>query len=217
MREIDINNWERYRNFEFFKNFSNTTYGMNVRMDVTKLVKHAKENNESFFIDLLYIVLKGLNSVDEMKMRLVNDKPVIYDDINPAFTVMTRTGTYENVRFKNSHDFKDFYEIAHKYIEAAKEQVSIKKDDYNPKDCYDEYYITCAPWVDYTHISHPIPDDKGSQSIPRICWGKYSCNDNRYALTLNITVSHMFVDGYPLSMTFNTIQDLLDDVQNILK
>ncbi len=46
MKEIDINNWERYRNFLFFKEFSNTTYGMNVRMDVTKLVKHGKEKKE---------------------------------------------------------------------------------------------------------------------------------------------------------------------------
>ena len=217
MKEIDINNWERYRNFLFFKEFSNTTYGMNVRMDVTNLVKHVKEKKESFFFDLLYIVLKGLNSVDEMRMRLVDDKPLIYDDINPAFTVMTLANTYENVRFKNDINFSSFYETAHEYIENAKRQLNISKDDYNPKDCYDEYYITCAPWVDFTHISHPIPDDKGSQSIPRICWGKYVKNDNRYELTLNITVSHMFVDGYPLSKVFDNIQEMLDDVENILK
>ena len=81
MKEVELLNWHRLKTYEWFKNFSNSTYSMNVRMDVTKLVKHAKQNKESFFIDLLYIVLKGLNSVDEMRMRLVNDKPVIFDDI----------------------------------------------------------------------------------------------------------------------------------------
>ena len=102
MKKIELENWSRNKTFEWFKSFSNTTYSMNVKMDVTALLKHVKDVNESFFIDLLYIVLKGLNSVDEMRMRLVNNDPVIYDDINPAFTVMTEIGTFENVRFDPS-------------------------------------------------------------------------------------------------------------------
>ena len=66
-------------------------------------------------------------------------------------------------------------------------------------------------------MTHPIPDDKASQCVPRICWGKYTENNGRYELTLNITVSHMFVDGYPLANVFNNIQDLLDRVNEVLK
>lgn len=217
MKEIDILNWDRFKTYEWFKDFSNSTYGMNVRMDVTRLVKHAKDNNESFFIDLLYIVVKGLNSIDEMRMRLVNNKPVIFDDINPAFTVMTKAGTFENVRHENKNSFKEFYEISKINIEAAKEQLEIKKENYNPENCYNEYYITCTPWVDFINTSHPIPDDKASQCIPRICWGKYKENNGKYELTLNITVSHIFVDGFPLAKAFNKIQEYLDNVDEILK
>lgn len=217
MREIELLNWDRIKTYEWFKDFSNSTYGMNVRMDVTTLVKYAKQNNESFFIDLLYIVLKGLNSVEEMRMRLVDDKPVIFDDINPAFTVMTKTGTFENVRHQNNSVFKEFYKISSEKIEIAKEQLEIKKDDYNPKDCYNEYYITCVPWVDFTEFNHPIPDDIASQCIPRICWGKYVEKDGKYELTLNITVSHIFVDGFPLATVFNKIQEYLNKAEEILK
>lgn len=217
MKEIDINNWERLKNYEWFKKFSNSTYGMNVKMDVTKLVKHVKDNKESFFIDLLFIVLKGLNSVAEMRIRLINNEPVIYDDINPAFTVMTRANTYKNVRFNNCKDFKEFYRIAHECIENAKKDTDVSKDEYNPENCYNEYYITCTPWVNFESVTHPIPDDKASQCVPRICWGKYTENDGRYELTLNITVSHMFVDGLPLANVFNNIQDLLDRVNEVLK
>lgn len=217
MREIELLNWDRIKTYEWFKGFSNSTYGMNVRMDVTTLVKYAKQNNESFFIDLLYIVLKGLNSVEEMRMRLVDDKPVIFDDINPAFTVMTKTGTFENVRHQNNSVFKEFYKISSEKIEIAKEQLEIKKDDYNPKDCYNEYYITCVPWVDFTEFNHPIPDDIASQCIPRICWGKYVEKDGKYELTLNITVSHIFVDGFPLATVFNKIQEYLNKAEEILK
>ena len=88
---------------------------------------------------------------------------------------------------------------------------------YNHQNCYNEYYITCVPWVDFTQFTHPIPDDKSSQCIPRICWGKYVEQDGKYELTLNITVSHIFVDGYPLAQTFNKIQELLNNVDEILK
>lgn len=217
MKELNIEQWDRYKTFNWFKSFSNSTYSMNVKMDVTNLLNHTRQNGESFFIDLLYIVLNGLNSIQEMRMRLVDDKPVIFDDINPAFTVMTDLGTFENVRFKNCREFEQFYELAFENIESAKKQTQIKRENYNPENCYDEYYITCVPWVDFTQFTHPIPDDISSQCIPRICWGKYTEKDGKYFLMLNITVSHIFVDGYPLSQTFNKIQELLDCADDTLK
>ena len=67
MREIDVEGWERLKTYEWFKSFSNSTYSMNVKMDVTALIKHVKRTKESFFIDLLYLVVKGLNSIEEMR------------------------------------------------------------------------------------------------------------------------------------------------------
>lgn len=217
MKEIDINNWNREKTYNWFKTFPDSTYGFNVTMDITKLLKHTKSKNESFFINFLYIVVKGLNSIEEMRMRLIDDTPVIFEDINPAFTVMTKTGTFENVRFKNCNDYNEFYRIAFEKIEKSKNQTAIEKEDYNPKNCYDEYYITCTPWINFTSMTHPIPNDKSSQCIPRICWGKYFEENGKYKLNLNITVSHIFVDGYPLSATFNKIQELLDKADEILK
>ena len=89
MKEIDINNLPRRKTYEWFRNFKNPTYSLTVTMDVTKLVNHTKNTHESFFIDMLYIVTKSLNSVSELRMRFVEDKPVIYDEINPAITVLT--------------------------------------------------------------------------------------------------------------------------------
>lgn len=214
MKEIDIKNSGRENTYNWFKTFSNSTYSCNVVMDLTNLIKYVKENNKSFFITLLYVVVKGLNSIDEMRMHLVDDKAVIYDDINPAITVMTKTGTFENVRFKNKDNYNEFYKVAHEKIDKVKNMDKIESEDYNPENCYDEYYITCLPWVEFTQLTHPIPDDKASQCIPRICWGKYYEENGRYKMNLNITVSHIFVDGYPLSKTFIKIQEILDNIED---
>lgn len=45
-----------------------------------------------FFLTLFIFVCKAINEIDEMRMRLVNDKPVIYDKINTGFTAMTDAG-----------------------------------------------------------------------------------------------------------------------------
>ncbi len=34
---------------------------------------------------MLYIVVKALNSVDNLRMRFENNEPVLYDEINPCY------------------------------------------------------------------------------------------------------------------------------------
>ena len=216
MKEIDIKNWNRYKQYKWFSKFSNPTYGMNVELDVTDLVDYVKKENKSFFVCFLYVLLKGLNSVDEMKIRYVDNKVVMFDDINPAYTVMTEANTFENVSSKNYHDFNEFYEKTKLDVENAKHQKKVK-ENYNEGRGFDEYYITCVPWINFSGLTHPIPDDKSSQVVPRVCFGKYHLENDRYKMVLNITVSHEFVDGYPLSQVFINIQNYLDDIFNILK
>lgn len=217
IKEINIEKLPRKKTYEWFKSFSNSTYGITKNLDVTSLVKHTKDNQESFFINMLYIVVNALNSVEELKMRFKDNKPVIYDDINPAITVMTKSEIFENVRFINKHNYKDFYNIAKEEIDKAKNQSKLNNNSYNLLNDWNEYYITCLPWTSFTGISHPIPDDIHSQVVPRICWGKYTKNNNKYEISLNITVSHIFVDGYHLSKVFNKIEDLLNNIDDILK
>lgn len=216
MKEIDLKNWNRYKQYKWFSTFRDATYGITKELDVTELVKYTKNNNKSFFVCFLYILMQGLNSVEEMRIRNVNGKIILYDDIDPAYTVMTDAGTFENVVSKNYPEFPKFYEETKKDLDAAKKLTKVK-DSYNDSKEYKEYYITCVPWIDFSSLTHPIPDDKESQAVPRICFGKYHLEGDRYKMKLNVTVSHEFVDGYPLSKVFINIEELLDNISNILK
>lgn len=215
--KIDPKEWNRNKQFEWFKGFSNSTYGVTKKMDITNLIKYTKENNKSFFISMMYLVVQSLNSIPQMRMRYEQDGLYIYDEINPAYTIMTKSGDFENVRHENYNVFSRFYEVAHKYIEETKSQTKLTKENYNPEECYNEYYITSLPWISINNINHPIPDDKMNASIPRICWDKYQLINDRYEINLNITVNHMFVDGYPLAQAFIKIEEFLNDVEEVLK
>ena len=216
MHEIDLENWNRYTQYKWFSSFSNPTYSINKEIDVTNLVKYVKSENKSFFVSFLYILTKGLNSVDELRIRYVNGKVIMYDDINPAYTVMTKSGTFENVSSNNYDKFNDFYKNIKADVDESKLKEKIK-GSYNDNNLYNQYYITCLPWIDFSGLTHPIPDDFESLSVPRVCFGKYKLVDDRYLMMLNINVNHAFVDGYPLSQVFINIQNMLDNLSDTLK
>ena len=89
---IDLDNFKKRKQYNWFKTFSNPCYGLNVKMDVTEVVKYSKETKTSFFINVLYLITIGLNSVEEMRLREVDGEIRLYDTINPTFTVMTNSG-----------------------------------------------------------------------------------------------------------------------------
>ena len=204
---IDLNNFNKRKQYNWFKTFSNPCYGLNVKMDVTEVVKYSKQTNTSFFINILYLITIGLNSIDEMRLREVNGEIRLYDTINPTFTVMTKTGIYENAGFEMVENYNEFYNTAKKVIDNVKNQESVK-ESFNDSLLFNDYYMTCLPWISIESMTHPLCDNNfESSSCPRICWDKYVEVDDKYYMTLNITVSHCFVDGYPLSCAFKNIQE----------
>ena len=217
VEKIDVEKMNRRKTYEWFKTFKNPTYGVNVNLDVTKLVKYTKETNSSFFINFLFILVKCLNKVPQMRERIVNGEPVLYDVCNPGITVLTKNDTFENVRFSYVDNYHEFYNIAKENIDKAKNEEVLSNESYNLENCWNEYYITSLPWINFTSVTHPIPDDESSLSVPRICIGKYVLNDNKYVMPFNITVSHVFVDGYHIYKVLKKIEDRLDNIYDIFK
>lgn len=213
---IKVEELKKINQYNWFKQFSNPCYGFNVKMDVTNVVKYSKETKTSFFINTLYLVTSALNQIDEMRIRVVNDEIRLYDEINPAFTVMTKAQIFENTGFVMIDNYNEFYNKAHQVIESVKNQTNVK-ETYNDSKLFNEYYITCIPWLSIEGMSHPLIDnDYESLTVPRICWDKYREENDKQVMTLNITVNHMFVDGYPLSKTFNKVQEYFDKLVGII-
>lgn len=47
-KKVDLEHWNRRELFNGFIQMAAPCYGMNVRMDVTRLVNHCKQSGESF-------------------------------------------------------------------------------------------------------------------------------------------------------------------------
>lgn len=203
--------------YEWFDSFSNPCYGMNVKMDVGEVVRVSKEKATSFFINVLYLVVKGLDSVEEMRMRQVDGEIRLYESINPGFTVMTENGFFVNAGFAMADGYTEFYDRAKKAVEENKKRKD-SDGEYSGSDSYDEYYITCLPWLSYESMTHPLCDgNAASSSCPRVCWDKYRTENGKTVFVMNITVSHCFVDGKRLSDAFIKIQDNFYRAEELLK
>lgn len=214
IKSEQLKNQSQYR---WFKTFANPCYGLNVKMDVSEVVKYSKETKTSFFVNILYLITTALNSIEEFKIREVKDEIRIYDTINPTFTVMTDVGIYENAGFKMVDDYKSFYRIAKEIIEKVKKQTSFKQT-YNDSMLFDDYYMTCLPWISIEAMTHPLCENNNeSLTVPRLCWDKYRIENGKFVMLLNITVSHCYIDGYTLSKGFAKIQENFDQTYSILK
>ena len=213
---IDTNTWNRKKQFEWFNTFANPCYGITIDLDVTEIVLFSKETHTSFFINFLYIIMKSLNSIDELRLRYVDGEVRQYDLIHPTYTVMTNASVFENCKNQMKDNYHEFYENCHQTIEQTKCQITVN-DGYNDNQNYDVYYITCLPWLSYTSMTHPIPEnDKESCSVPRICFGKYTDQNGRFVLSFNLTVSHALVDGYPCSKALNQLKENCERARDFL-
>lgn len=215
MRIIDLEKWPGKKHYLWFKNYPLPYYSVTSNIDITLFYQYIKKHQLPFFIPLMFILNKALNEIEEMRLRIVDDQVVLYDTIHPAYTIMTNQGIFENCESDFDNSFATYFFHAKRAIDEVKKGVNLNKD-YNDYSKLNYYYFTCLPWINFTSITHPMPNDP-TISIPRIGWGKYIFTNERWIMALNIQVHHALVDGYPLSQAFLKIQAFLNAPEIHLK
>ncbi|SRR5574344_862494 len=207
--EIDLLTYPKRNQYAWFSTFPDPSYGFDVDIDVDSLVKLTKSRGDSFFPSFFYLVMKGVSSVKELRMREEKGHIFLYSMVHPTWTVMTDSGVYVNVGCPMASDFPTFYRNVKDLTEQAKKLEP--NDELNQDavvDLPNVVYATCLPQLEIVGMKHPTPaGNHDNLSVPRILWDKYRKeSDGRYHLTLNITVSHTLVDGFPLAACFNQIK-----------
>ncbi|MGL5317617.1 MAG: CatA-like O-acetyltransferase, partial [Bacteroidales bacterium] len=92
--KMDIQSWNRKELFYFFRQFAEPFYGITVDMDVTKLYRFCKTNNESFFIHSVYTILKAVNQCDPLRLRIVDGEVYRFHKINVSPSIGKQDGTF---------------------------------------------------------------------------------------------------------------------------
>lgn len=190
-----------------FINFQSTRYNMSARINVKNLWKYAKENDYSFFILSLGCLINGVNSVPNLKKRILDGEAVEYDYLDAVTPIMNEDSEiYKEMRVEPPKDILKW----HDYVKELESDIlSGKKEGFNlemtQRDLTNIANFSCIPWVDFDTITSCEVD--GREIQPLITWGKVNKN---YEMSVAITVSHIFVHGRDLAYFYENTQKEFD-------
>ena len=72
--------------------------------------------------------------------------------------------------------------------------------------------ITCIPWITFSNFKDAI-DFNEKSSKPKICWGRYYLEEDKYLIDISLLVNHAFQDGYHMGLFFNKSQQNIDNLK----
>ena len=201
MREIEFNLDENP-----FINFQSARYAMSARIDVENLWNWCHENNKSFFIMSMGCLMNAINSVPELKRRILDGKAIEYDFLEGVSPIMDENeGIYREMRVKTPQEFDDIIDW-HNYVKKLSEDILTGKKegffiDMDKRDLENIVNMSCIPWVDFDMITNCTV--YGNAIQPLVTWGKV--NEN-FEMSVSITVSHIFVNGRELGYFYENAQ-----------
>lgn len=193
-----------------FINFLSARYAMNARINVEKLWNWCHENNKSFFIMSLGCLMNAVNSVSELKRRIINKKAIEYDYLDGVCPIMgENNSSYHEMRVKTPQEFSDIIKW-HDYVkDLSKDILNGKKKGFTvemeKRDLENIANFSCIPWVDFDMVTTCTVEGQAIQ--PLITWGKVN---EDYEMSISITVSHIFVHGRELGYFYENAQKEFD-------
>lgn len=213
MEYIDIENWKRKGHFDFFHRMDYPQFNICMDINVTNLIKFTKQNELSFYYSMVFVTTSVINMIDDFKYRIRGDEVVVHDKIHPSFTDMNKNGEddlFKLITVELTDDIYEFEKIAKETSEN--QQNYFELDKLTGRD--DLVFITCIPWISFTHISHTISLNK-NDSVPRISWGKYYKQGDKILLPFSVQVNHALLDGFHIGKYIEKLQEFIDKMNVI--
>ena len=204
---IDMNGHPRQSHFEYFNNMAFPYMGLTVNVDVTNVIRFAKEQGGSSFHAVLWLASQAANAVPELRQRIENGQVVEYDHCNTGHTVALPDRTFCNCTTDCRRSIEEFLPYARARQEESKKQTGFIND---PEEEHGMIFTSCVPWIQFTQVTQPVPVP--GDSNPRIVFGKYFQQEGRTMMPLHIQCNHALVDGWHVAEFYRMFQEMADNL-----
>lgn len=208
MEIVDVDSWNRKEHFQFFSKMASPYFGITTQVDCTQAYKHSKENSVSFFAYYLHKSMIAVNSVKELKYRILGDQVVSFPVINAGTTIGRADGTFGFAFVNFSNDFDAFLSELQKEIQAVHSSTGLRLNGDDVKK--DLIRHSTIPWNSFTGLLHPTNFDQ-TESVPKITFGKFNVRDGKKMLPISIEAHHGLVDGFHLAKYLEEFQKQLNE------
>ncbi|WP_163409354.1 chloramphenicol acetyltransferase [Flavobacterium ajazii] len=204
---LDLENWNRKEHFEHFSKMEEPFFGATVEIDCTKGYQTAKNLKTSFFIFYLHKTLVAVNSIENFKYRISEDKIYINDHIDASATIGREDGTFGFSLIEYNADFGVFEKNALAEIERIQKTSGLFTRSFDEDNLI---HFSAIPWINFTSLSHArsytYPD-----SCPKISFGKMMTSETgKRTIAMSVHVHHGLMDGLHLGKFIDLFQELMD-------
>ena len=208
MIPIELENWPRKPLLEKYAGYTFPYINIGAEIDVTNLYDFVKKEKLSFYCAMIYVATKAALEIENFKYRVIDGRPMLCENLTPVFTYLPEgQEQFYLVSQPLEEDLIGFCKKAKAKAEAMKND-KLHAYMYG-KDEVEILYISCIPWIHYTHFIRTY-EDADKDNIPRISWGKYAKDrDGRVMLPFSVQVHHTLMDGYHVGMYFKKVEETL--------
>ena len=199
---------ERYYRKGVFRHFSEDckcSTSMTARVDVTALAEHSRRTGTKFYLNVLYLLSKVLNSREDYRMGYLwqTEELICYDVIHPTQYVFHEdTETCTPVYTEYDPDYERFYAGSLRDLERAKQTRDYALDAAHHPNWFDASYIS---WLSYDSLNVELPDGY-LYFAPIVNWGRYREENGRLLMPVSVRLNHAIADGYLLANVFRLLQ-----------
>jgi chloramphenicol O-acetyltransferase type A len=206
-KTVDLANDPKKKEFAYFSKIYNPYTSVTVNVDITSFMKKIKERNLPFFLSFLFCVLNAADDVTDLRRRIKGDNVVEFDHSLGSFTLALEDGSFTFCTVDKKSTIEEFVSEGLKEEKIAKENPEIADHEENTDSMI---FISCLPWLSY--ISHTMETPYPPDSNPRITWGKYFLQQDRYLIPLTLVVNHGIADGRDMGLFYQALDKRLAEI-----
>lgn len=203
-KKIEPASWPRRSHYEYFQTFDCPMFSITAPVRVDSLYRYAKEQGISFFALCLFVLLKSLNEVPQLRQRAEGDEVWEYESVDALVPVLAADGEFTQILVEHRPALSDFLDAALPLIRDAREAPA----QVNPCGRTDIAVFSCLPWIPFTQVASAYRVFRG-QYLPLIHWGKMEPDaSGRLMMPVAIQANHVLVDGVHVGHFYKNIEYL---------
>ena len=201
-RAVDA--YYRQQLFDFFRTFQLPIYSVTVELDITGLRDFTRKHELPIYLNSCYFFARARQEIEDFRYRLVDDRIVLYDELQLGLTVPAPGGMFSFAHFRNDPDVWRFNERAKPVLQQAKSALQT-----GPPNDHNYIFFTAAPQLRFTGVTHPVKSPMEQE--PKIAFGQHSERDGRLSVPVGMQVNHIFIDGAAMGKLVERVQEFYRD------
>ena len=134
-------------------------------------------------------------------------------DYEQFLQTITATGNAFDVELEIKHLDEDISNFLIKFSKATEDASNnIPYYKISGLENMNKVNITCIPWITFSNFKNAVNFNERN-SKPKICWGRYYLEGDRYLIDISLLVNHAFQDGYHMGLFFNNLQQNIYNIK----